>query len=208
MMLVLLFIVTVRKESQAPDVGIVKGVKPFSTVILLGKGKYLPRGKLRRYAVHMSYDEAVIETRREMRAKGWVDFGATYGEFMSCAPDSDEYVLIRRSRVDLDLKVPARHPSAAIAPSFAMLSNTLGQPIPDPRGWVTVTTYRQISAVDGLYERIVRLPRMRRFEYVEISRDEKRPWENVYPAPPVDVHEGTTHLEGNDIRATFYSASN
>jgi len=198
-----LVVVLVRNDRRTPDFMFLKGNDPFSTEILLGKGKYLPRAKLRRYSVHMDYDAAVIAARNEL--KGWKGI-PVYDDCMFKSPDGEEYVLIRRSRTDLDFKVTPHHPIVASAVRRDVLAAVVHQPVPDPSGWVTVTTMRKINGVVGLVDRLMRYGKhVHSRDYVEISREGKPPHGGFPSSVPVNVDAGTSSLETDTITIRYYS---
>ena len=182
-------------RSNVPDLALVDGVKPLYT--LYGP---MPKGGqytvYRFYTIHVPYDQAVQSALKDPMMKKLnrqeISFYRTY----YLGPEQINAVFIGRGETIEAPKglLPSNLAAATDDPRFVNFLKT----VPDPHGWVTVTTDWTMNPVSGalhywmqkLSERFGRRPTRTFFDYSVMPKQ-------MGMAPrTVDVYKGTVDMEG------------
>lgn len=193
---IVLSLIVARDPATTSDIRIVQNVRPFSWQVM-PFGKAIPNTELRRYSVQMSFDEAVIATRREL--PGWAA-NIRYCDAWMRSPSGKEYVKIDRGRM---VRLNLREGSTMSDPEAAVKAAVNG-PMPNAHGWVTITTLRLINAPSGVLGKVRKaIGGKRGFSYAVLT---PLPITGAY-SQPVRVEAGTANLEGSaDSIGVFYAA--
>ena len=137
---VLFVAIAAINKSGSSDIELVRGVKPFSTVLLPFSTR-LPDTVERQYSFKMNYDDAVIAAQKELSPKGWICNAPTFEMTSLQSTTADANVRIERGRYFVPKQTAitylGRTTTRVDPPSLAYRAY----------GWVTVTTYRRVGVV-------------------------------------------------------------
>ena len=183
-----------RWKTRFPDLAILKDQKPLmASVQPLGPEQSAV--VVCEYSLHMSYDDAVKSVAPQV-PDGWqreTRFAAA--TFRAPAPSGD-FISIERSRTVMGLKPPSVSIGSTVSGTVPQLASTIGAPVPDYKGWITVRTYQDPTTVSP--------------DIVAVMKNAKEQNYAVITPEPVEGHtsqivdpdSGTSNMESDicDIR--------
>ena len=146
-LIALLITAALRKPSLGSDISLVRGVQPFSYEVkpLLDGGPDLLE---RVYVLRMPYKDAVKLLAQEMPKAKWNRIYSLVEADFDSKMKTDEFVVVTRSlRLSGHVRLRGRS-------TIADFSEYVDQPDIDPRGWITVRTFRQMNAWTKALSRI------------------------------------------------------
>jgi len=188
--------------------GFLKGVKPFAVNVIPDTLPVASRTRIRRYTMHVPFDNAVISAETEPGKTLWskrAGYDSAEIRYAEEKKPSGLYInrtiTVQRGRAVFGIKRPEG--ISGIGGTDRSLAR-FHLPKVDPTGWVTVAikeTYRVND--DRLGKLLPALTHNKAVSYCVVS------WEpfGVMPIQTVDVHSGTAKLENHRSREyDFYRA--
>ena len=174
--------VAARGPVFGPDIALVRGVRPFSYEVKSD----MPGGPLcieRVYVFRKPYKQAVLDVAKELDKSHWERLyslrDASFDKW-----HSEDTVHIKRA-----LRLPGIwKPTGYWSEIYGYVSAE--KPSPDPRGWITVTTYHPLTSwtlILARMRKIVRAPmKSGPVEYTDLAPELAEPMQHSLRAPDVE----------------------